>query len=87
MQVINDLTLHRICKLKEKDKCIKELEGGNNSHAKWWIENKLLFKISKIKIMLITTNQMSTRYKPKDEKFINMLQWHLTGKFKQMKTS
>ena len=37
--------------------------------------------------MLITTNQMSTRYKPKDEKFINMLQWHQTGKFKQMKTS
>ena len=52
---------------KLKDTCIKGLEKDLTSIAKWSIETNLVFNTGKTKFMLITSKQLSTRHKLKDE--------------------
>ena len=67
IQYADDLTLYRSCKINKKDTCIKELEKDLTSFVNWSIETNLVFNIGKTKFMLITSKQLSTRHKLKNE--------------------
>ena len=67
IQYTDDSTLYRSCKINQKDTCIKELEKDLTSIAKWSIETNLVFNTGKTRFMLISSNQLSTRHKVKDE--------------------
>ena len=67
MQYADDSTLYQACKINQKDTCIKELEKDLTSIAKWSIETNLIFNTGKTKFVIITSNQLSARHKPKEK--------------------
>ena len=52
-------TTRQTCKINQKDTCIKGLEKGVTSIAKWSIESNLVFNTGKTKLMVLTARKMS----------------------------
>ena len=67
IQHVDDSTLYWSCKTNQKDACMKELEKDLTPIAKLSIKTNLVFNNGKTKCMLISSNQLLTRHKLKDE--------------------
>ena len=88
IQYPEDSTLYRSYEINQKDTYIKELEKDLISIAKWSIETNLVFNTGKAKFMVISSNQLSTCHKLKDEqlhiccnnnKLERVTEWKLLG--------
>ena len=58
IQYANDSTIHRICKIKNINKCSNELESELNAVEVWSKDTDLVFNTNKTKIMVISSQQM-----------------------------